>query len=430
MATIITKNNGQIECQNEMLKMNVKTGENEYTQLTPVESCEGINFNRNNLVMANSRYDLPHIQLESFTVAEACDELEDRIFKGGRIFTKMTGATPEIQFIIDRSEACDIVFWRNKYYGLFVQRSTRLNYLLTSDDGKVFNERFGGWSGGIPHEMVVYDDKLWLCGNIYGSFNNTMYSVIWYIESTEDRIMHAEINVEQYPTTDTTLDYPCHIATDGTTLFLTFKQYSDNKTKVLCKNRVNGSYSSIIVDTTQEETLHSRPIALASGLYISQFDTDVLSAFTMGSDGNFKRYKINTQLANIKAISRCLDFEGITFFGIQDGTNYIRQFTFNTSMVYWNTPSNNGIQKYGNNFDMIFYSPLYIYNAFDNNTQQYRCFYGEKPMDNQLYVDCKPVVFEGQDAPAIQELNGLKSYNNKVYGIGSKDNRLYYTVYE
>jgi hypothetical protein len=33
MATIITRENGQIECQNEMLKMNVKTGENEYTQL-------------------------------------------------------------------------------------------------------------------------------------------------------------------------------------------------------------------------------------------------------------------------------------------------------------------------------------------------------------------------------------------------------------
>ena len=44
MATIITRENGQIECQNEMLKMNVKTGENEYTQLMPVESCEGITF--------------------------------------------------------------------------------------------------------------------------------------------------------------------------------------------------------------------------------------------------------------------------------------------------------------------------------------------------------------------------------------------------
>ena len=32
---------------------------------------------------------------------------------------------------------------------------------------------------------------------------------------------------------DETLNYPCHIATDGTTLFATFKQYSDNKTKVL-----------------------------------------------------------------------------------------------------------------------------------------------------------------------------------------------------
>lgn len=428
MATIITKNNGQIECQNEMLKMNVKTGENEYTQLTPVESCEGINFNRNNLVMANSRYDLPHIQLESFTVAEACDELEDRIFKGGRIFTKMTGATAEIQSVLDESEALDIVFWRNKYYGLFKNLRNDFNYIYSSSDGKVFDEYFASWSDGGLHEMVVYDNRLWFCGRTY--WDGAIHSRIYYIVSPEDKTLHYDYTAEDYITEDTSLDYPCHIATDGTTLFATFLQYSDYKTKVLCKNRVNGSYSSIIVDTTQEETLHSRPIVLASGLYISQFDTDVLSAFTMGSDGNFKRYKINTQLANIKAISRCLDYEGITFFGIQDGTNYIRQFTFNTSMVYWNTPSNNGIQKYGNNFDMIFYSPLYIYNAFDNNTQQYRCFYGEKPMDNQLYVDCKPVVFEGQDAPAIQELNGLKSYNNKVYGIGSKDNRLYYTVYE
>ena len=427
MATIITKNNGQIECQNEMLKMNVKTGENEYTQLTPVESCEGINFNRNNLVMANSRYNLPHIQLESFTVAEACDELEDRIFKGGRIFTKMTGATAEIQEVIDECEALDIIFWHNKYYGLFFKPHS-YTYMLSSSDGKIFDEQCVYWGGTKLHEMVVYDDKLWFCGRMM--FDGVYYSIICYITSPNDRVLYYDYSAEPYQGIDGTLDLPCHIATDGTTLFATFKQYSDNKTKVLCKNRVNGSYSSIIVDTTQEETLHSRPIALASGLYISQFDTDVLSAFTIGSDGNFKRYKINTQLANIKAISRCLDFEGITFFGIQDGTNYIRQFTFNTSMVYWNTPSNNGIQKYGNNFDMIFYSPLYIYNAFDNNTQQYRCFYGEKPMDNQLYVDCKPVVFEGQDAPAIQELNGLKSYNNKVYGIGSKDNRLYYTVYE
>ena len=50
-------------------------------------------------------------------------------------------------------------------------------------------------------------------------------------------------------------------------------------------------------------------------------------------------------------------------------------------------------------------------------------------MDNQLYVDCKPIVFKGTDI-AVQELNALQSFNNKIYGIGSKDNCLYYTVYE
>ena len=168
---------------------------------------------------------------------------------------------------------------------------------------------------------------------------------------------------------------------------------------------------------------------LASALYVSQFDTANLSVFTMGSNGTLTKYTISNTYANIKSISRCIDVDGIFFFAIQDGTDYIRKFTFTTTIMAWNSTSNNGIQKYGNNFDMLFYSPLYIYNAFDNNTQEYRCFYGEKNMDNQLYVDCKPIMFEGTDI-TIQELNGLKSFNNKIYGIGSKDNCLYYTVYE
>ena len=426
MATIITRENGQIECQNEMLKMNVKTGENEYTQLTPVESCEGIAFNNNNLVMANSRYKLPHIQLESLTVAEACNELEDRIFKGGRIFTKMTGATDEIQNIIDECEALDIVFWRNKYYGLFF-KSGSYTYMLGSSDGKVFDEKCASWAGIKLHEMVVYDDKLWFCERML--FDGVYYSVISYITSPNNSTLHNDYSVEIYQDTDVTLDYPCHIATDGTTLFATFLQYSDYKTKVVCKNAVNGSYSTITVDTSQGETLHSRPCVLASALYVAQFDTANLSVFTMGSNGTLTKYTISNTYANIKAISRCIDVNGVSFFAIQDGTDYIRQFTFTTTIIAWISTSNNGIQKYGNNFDMLFYSPLYIYNAFDNNTQEYRCFYGEKNMDNQLYVDCKPIVFKGTDI-TVQELNALQSFNNKIYGIGSKDNCLYYTVYE
>lgn len=426
MATIITRENGQIECQNEMLKMNVKTGENEYTQLTPVESCEGIAFNNNNLVMANSRYKLPHIQLESLTVAEACSELEDRVFKGGRIFTKMTGATPEIQEILDTSEARDIVFWRNKYYGLFFKPYS-YTYMLSSSDGKVFDEQCAYWVGTKLYEMVVYDDKLWFCGRMM--FDGVYYSIICYITSPNDRTLHYDYEVEVYQGIDGTLDLPCHIATDGTTLFATFLQYSDYKTKVVCKNAVNGSYSTITVNTSQGETLHSRPCVLASALYVSQFDTANLSIFTMGSNGTLTKYTISNTYANIKSISRCIDVDGIFFFAIQDGTDYIRKFTFTTTIMAWTSTSNNGIQKYGNNFDMLFYSPLYIYNAFDNNTQEYRCFYGEKNMDNQLYVDCKPIMFEGTDI-TIQELNALQSFNNKIYGIGSKDNCLYYTVYE
>lgn len=429
MATIITRENGQIECQNEMLKMNVKTGENEYTQLTPVESCEGIAFNNNNLVMANSRYKLPHIQLESLTVAEACSELEDRVFKGGRIFTKMIGATAEIQEVLDESEALDIVFWRNKYYGLFRRHRPTFDftYVYSSSDGKVFDEYFAAWGGGGLHEMVVYDNRLWFCGRTYN--DGALYSRIYYIASPEDKTLRIDYTVETYETEDETLNYPCHIVTDGTTLFATFLQYSDYKTKVVCKNAVNGSYSTITVDTSQGETLHSRPCMLASALYVSQFDTANLSVFTMGSNGTLTKYTISNTYANIKSISRCIDVDGIFFFAIQDGTDYIRKFTFTTTIMAWNSTSNNGIQKYGNNFDMLFYSPLYIYNAFDNNTQEYRCFYGEKNMDNQLYVDCKPIVFKGTDI-AVQELNALQSFNNKIYGIGSKDNCLYYTVYE
>lgn len=428
MATIITKENGQIECQNEMLKMNRKTGENEYTQLTPVESCEGITFNNNNLVMANSRYKLPHIQLESLTVAEACSELEDRIFKGGRIFTKMTGATAEIQEILDESEALDIVFWYNKYYGLFRRHRPwgDLYHVLSSDDGKHFNEDFTSGSAFL-HEMVVYDNRLWFCGRTY--YDGALHSRIYYITSPDDKTLHYDYEVEIYETENTSLDYPCHIATDGTTLFAMFVQYSDYKTKVVCKNSVNGTYSTMIVNTSQGETLHSRPCVLASALYVSQFDTANLSIFTMGSNASLTKYTINNTYANIKAISRCIDVDGVSFFAIQDGTDYIRQFTFTTTIIVWTSTSNNGIQKYGNNFDMLFYSPLYIYNAFDNNTQEYRCFYGEKNMDNQLYVDCKPIVFKGTDI-TVQELNALQSFNNKIYGIGSKDNCLYYTVYE
>jgi len=430
MATIITKENGQIECQNEMLKMNRKTGENEYTQLTPVESCEGITLNNNNLVMANSRYDLPHIQLESLTVADACEELADRVFKGGRIFTKMTGATTEIQEIIDESEALDIVFWRNKYYGLFRRHRPwgNLHYVLSSDDGKVFNESFASWGvSSSLHEMIVYDNRLWFCGRTY--YDGALHSRIYYITSPDDRTLNYDYEVEIYETEDETLDYPCHIATDGTTLFAMFVQYSDYKTKVVCKNSVNGTYSSMIVDTSQGETLHSRPCVFASALYIAQFDTAKLSVFTIGSNGTLYKYTIGDKYANIRAISRSIDSGGNFFYAIQDGTDYISQFSFTTTIMVWTTTSNNEIQKYGNNFDMIFFSPLYIYNAFDNETQEYRCYYGEKKYDNQLNVDCRPVLFKGTDIQ-IQELNMLQVYNNKVFGIGSKDNCLYYSVYE
>lgn len=426
MATIITKENGQIECQNEMLKMNRKTGENEYTQLTPVESCEGITLNNNNLVMANSRYDLPHIQLESLTVADACEELADRVFKGGRIFTKMTGATTEIQTILDESEALDIVFWRNKYYGLFF-KSNSYTYILSSSDGKVFDEQCAYWAGTKLHEMVVYDDKLWFCGRTYD--DGTIYSRIYYIVSPEDKTLRIDYTVETYETEDETLNYPCHIATDGTTLFAMFVQYSDYKTKVVCKNSVNGIYTIMIIDTSQGETLHSRPCVFASALYIAQFDTAKLSVFIIGSNGTLYKHTVSDKYANIRAISRSIDDGGSFFYAIQDGTDYISQFSFTTTIMVWTTTSNNEIQKYGNNFDMIFFSPLYIYNAFDNETQEYRCYYGEKSYDNQLNVDCRPVLFKGTDIQ-IQELNMLQVYNNKVFGIGSKDNCLYYSVYE
>ena len=120
---------------------------------------------------------------------------------------------------------------------------------------------------------------------------------------------------------------------------------------------------------------------------------------------------------------------GAFFYIIQGGTDYIRKITFTNTFVYWTGTSDNGIQKYGNNFDMVFCAPMFIYNAFDNNTGEYRCYYGEKPMDNQLYVDCKPIVLKNSDYP-IQELNMLHAYNDKVYGIGSKDSCLYYTIYE
>jgi hypothetical protein len=427
MATIITKENGQIECQNEMLKMNRKTGENEYTQLTPVESCEGITLNNNNLVMANSRYDLPHIQLESLTVADACEELADRVFKGGRIFTKMTGATTEIQTILDESKALDIVFWRNKYYGLFKNLRNNSSYVYSSSDGKVFDEYFASWGNGGLHEMVVYDNRSWFCGRTY--WDGAIHSRIYYIISPEDKTLHYDYTAEDYTTEDTSLDYPCHIATDGTTLFAMFVQYSDYKTKVVCKNSVNGTYSSMIIDTSQGETLHSRPCVFASALYIAQFDTAKLSVFTIGSNGTLYKNTISDKYANIRAISRSIDSGGNFFYAIQDGTDYISQFSFTTTIMVWTTTSNNEIQKYGNNFDMIFFSPLYIYNAFDNETQEYRCYYGEKKYDNQLNVDCRPVLFKGTDIQ-IQELNMLQVYNNKVFGIGSKDSCLYYSVYE
>ena len=427
MATIITRENGQIECQNEMLKMNVKTGENEYTQLTPVESCEGITFNNNNLAMANSRYKLPHIQLESLIVSEACNELENRVFKGGRIFTKMTGATTEIQSVLDESEALDIVFWRNKYYGLFKNLRNNFDYVYSSSDGKVFDERFAFWGDSGLHEMVVYDNRLWFCGKMY--FDGAIHSRIFYIASPEDKTLRYDYEVEIYETEDRTLNYPCHIATDGTTLLATFLQYSDKKTKVVGKSSVNSSYAVMTIDTTSEETLHSRPCVLASALYISQFDTSNLCAFTIGSNGTLVKYTASSQFVNIKAISRCIDDDGAFFYIIQDGTDYIRKFTFTNTFVYLTETSDNGIQKYGNNFDMIFCAPMFIYNAFDNNTGEYRCYYGNKPMDNQLYVDCKPIVLKNSDYP-VQELNMLHAYNDKVYGIGSKDNCLYYTIYE
>ena len=430
MATIITRENGQIECQNEMLKMNVKTGENEYTQMTPVESCEGITLNNNNLVMANSRYNLPHIQLESLTVAEACNELEDRVFKGGRIFTKVVGTTTEIQNILNESEALDIVFWCNKYYGLFLRRRPNfdLNYVLSSNDGIHFDSVFAFWTNTTYlHEMVVYDNRLWFCGRTY--YNGKIYSRIYCIISPDDASLTFNYTVEEYETEDATLNLPCHIVTDGTTLFATFLQYSDNQTKVVCKNAINGSYSTITIPTSSGETLHSRPCVLASALYISQFDTSNLCAFTIGSNGTLTKYAISNQYANIKAISRCIDVSGAFFYGIQDGTDYIRKFTFTTGLVAWNSTSNNGIQKYGNNFDMIFYSPLYIYNAFDSNTEEYRCYYGEKEFNNQLNIDGKPIVFKNSEYP-IQELNMLTYFNNKVFGIGSKDKCLYYSVYE
>lgn len=427
MATIITRENGQIECQNEMLRMNVKTGENEYTQLMPVESCEGIAFNNNNLVMANSRYKLPHIQLESLIVSEACNELENRVFKGGRIFTKMTGATTEIQSVLDESEALDIVFWRNKYYGLFKNLRNNFDYVYSSSDGKVFDERFAFWGDSGLHEMIVYDNRLWFCGKMY--FDGAIHSRIYYIASPEDKTLRYDYEVEIYETEDRTLNYPCHIATDGTTLLATFLQYSDKKTKVVGKSSVNSNYAVMTIDTTSEETLHSRPCVLASALYISQFDTSNLCAFTIGSNGTLIKHTVGSQFANIKAISRCIDDSGAFFYIIQGGTDYIRKFTFTNTFLYWTEPSDNGIQKYGNNFDMIFCAPMFIYNAFDDNTGEYRCYYGEKPMDNQLYVDCKPIVLKNSDYP-IQELNMLHAYNDKVYGIGSKDNCLYYTIYE
>lgn len=427
MATIITRENGQIECQNEMLKMNVKTGENEYTQMTPVESCEGISLNNNTLVMANSRYKLPHIQLESLTVAEACNELEDRVFKGGRIFTKMTGATTEIQDILDESDALDMVFWRNKYYGLFHNLRNNFNYVYSSSDGKVFDEYFAAWSNGGLREMVVYDNRLWFCGRTY--WNGALHSRIYYIESPENRTLYYDYTAETYETIDETLNLPCHIATDGTTLFATFLQYSDNQTKVVCKNAVNGSYATMTIPTSSGETLHSRPCVLASALYISQFDTSNLCAFTIGSNGTLTKYMISNQYANIRAISRCIDVSGAFFYAIQNGTDYIRKFTFTTGIMAWTTTSSGGVQKYGNNFDMIFYSPLYIYNAYDVNIEEYRCYYGEKEYDNQLNIDCKPVVFKNSEYP-IQELNMLHSFNNKIYGIGSKDKCFYYTIYE
>lgn len=429
MAVIITQENGQIECSNEMLKMQRKVSEGQYTQLMPIESCEGIIYNTNNLVMKNSRYVLPHIQLNASTVDEACEEIESRMFKGGRTLTKMEGSTSEINDIIDSCNARNMAYWHNKYVGLFLNITTKTSYLLGSDDGKIFNSIIATFDNARLNEMCVLNNKLYFIGNVVN--NTSIVTAIYYVNSLSDTTLRRLYTIENIEVSDINVHLPSHIITDKCNLFATCILYETYKTKVTVYKSLTNSIINWTTSTTEGETLHSRPCSLGVGLFISQFDTVPLRAYSVGLSGDSgTSYSYGfTTYSSIAAISRDISDGGNYFLIVENGTNYLRQVTFDYAFRYWLATSDSNIQSYSNNFDMMFRSPLYLYNGYDSILQKYRVFYGEKKYDNALYTDCKPILLKNTDTP-VQEMMLFESLNNMVYAVGITDNKLYYTVWE
>lgn len=430
MAVIITQENGQIECSNEMLKMQRKVSEGQYTQLMPIESCEGIIYNTNNLVMKNSRYILPHTQLNASTVDEACEEIESRIFKGGRTLTKMEGNTSAINDIIDSCNARNMAYWRNKYVGLFLNVTTKTSYLLGSDDGKIFNSIIAIFGNARLNEMCVLNNKLYFIGNVVD--NTSIVTAIYYVNSLSDTTLRKLYGIENIEVNDIDVHLPSHIITDKCNLFATCISYDGTyETKVAIYKSLTDSMAYFRTPTTEGETLHSRPCSLGVGLFISQFDTVPLRAYSVGlSGGGGTSYSYSfTTHSSIAAISRDINDGGNYFLIVENGTNYLRQVTFDCAFRYWLATSDSNIQSYSNNFDMIFRSPLYLYNGYDSILQKYRVFYGEQKYDNALYTDCKPILLKNTDTP-VQEMMLFESLNNMVYAVGITDNKLYYTVWE
>lgn len=426
MAVTITQENGQIECSNEMLKMQRKVSEGQYTQLMPIESCEGIIYNTNNLVMKDSRYVLPHIQLNASTVGEACEEIESRIFKGGRTLTKMEGNTSAINDIIDSCNARNMAYWCNKYVGLFLNVTTKTSYLLGSDDGKIFNSIIATFGNARLNEMCVLNNKLYFIGNVVD--NTSIVTAIYYVNSLSDTTLRKLYGIENIEVNDINVHLPSHIITDKCNLFATCISYDGTyATKVAIYRALTDSTAYFRASTTEGETLHSRPLSLGVGVFISQFDTVPIHAYIIGVGGATSYTWANYRSA--AAISRDIINNGNSFFIVENGTNYLRRFTLDRRFSFWFETSDSNIQSYGNNFDMIYRSPLYLYNGYDSILQKYRVFYGEKQYDNVLYTDCKPILLKNTDTP-VQEMMLFESLNNMVYAVGITDNKLYYTVWE
>lgn len=403
--SIIRRSNGSIEYSNQPSILNLK-GQNGYQSYFPTEDASGVTFNTNTLRLDKGDYDF-HIDLQSATVDDAYDEIENRLSLGGRSFT-------EINYTIPAGYVyAGCVYYKEYYVSLYYNEALNSTILVNSSDGIQFatantisNILFGA--------ICVFNNVVYLLGcnsdrdeaYLYqltnpSSCQATLFDT-WDIEGL------SNLSVQR-----------CYLATSrifmcGTlgynTVDIAMKYYT-----------LNGTTTIEAVDTTFQTSTPVQPqfvsdnvlFYLRNGLLrwesIDYDGAAYIITGTTGIHGTNLLNKIGGQaLSNYDPLNNCyyvVDNQVVwKVFGITDLTaNYII--------------TDNNIND---DYEFIYCNGRYVYNIYDTSSGTSKCLYGQKPYNNTVPTNGQYI--------ANQAMKKLSIQHDKLYAVGANDGKVYYSL--